>query len=73
MVMMGRRYKDIDLLAANTVFVVMFGAGSTVGPTLGGAAMDVWDPHGMIATVAAACLAFLPFVLRRGYDKPPAP
>ncbi len=65
MVMMGRRYKNIDLLAANTVFVVMFGLGSTMGPSVGGAAMDLWDPHGMVAVVVIVCLAYLPFAARR--------
>lgn len=63
MVLLGRRYSGADLLTANTVFVVMFGLGSTTGPTIGGAAMDAWDPHGMVATVAAACAIYLIFLL----------
>ncbi|MSP83695.1 MAG: MFS transporter [Alphaproteobacteria bacterium] len=63
MMLMGQRYGGIDLVAANSVFVVMFGAGSMVGPLAGGAAMDLWDPHGMVAAMVVACLAFLPFIL----------
>lgn len=65
MVMMGKRYRDIDLLGANSVFVVMFGIGSSLGPTIGGTAMDVWDPHGMVVVMALAGLLFLPFAARR--------
>jgi MFS family permease len=65
MVLLGRRYDGPDLLTANTVFVVMFGLGSTVGPTIGGAAMDAWDPHGMVAVVAMVCVIYLIFLLFR--------
>jgi len=65
MVLLGRRYDGPDLLTANTVFVVMFGIGSTVGPTIGGAAMDAWDPHGMVAVVATACTMYLVLLIFR--------
>ena len=69
MVLLGRRYDGPDLLTANTVFVVMFGLGSTIGPTVGGAAMDAWDPHGMLAAVVAACLMYLILLLFRPVER----
>jgi len=71
MVMLGERYKGPDLLAANAFFVLMFGFGSMVGPTVGGTAMDLWDPHGMPAVMALTAAIFLPFALRG--DRPPRP
>jgi MFS family permease len=70
MMMMGLRYQGMDLVAANAVFVVMFGLGSMAGPMVGGAAMDLWDPHGMVATIAVACAAYLPLALF-GRDRRP--
>jgi MFS family permease len=64
MVMLGERYQGPDLLAANAFFVLMFGFGSMVGPTIGGIAMDLWDPHGMPAVMALISAIFLPFALR---------
>jgi MFS family permease len=69
MVLLGRRYRGTDLLTANTVFVVMFGLGSTTGPTVGGAAMDLWNPHGMVATVVAACVIYLIFLSFRPAER----
>ncbi len=59
MVLMGQRYTGADLIGANGMFVVMFGLGSMVGPAVGGAAMDLWNPHGMVAVVALVCAAYL--------------
>ncbi|MGH6719355.1 MAG: MFS transporter [Alphaproteobacteria bacterium] len=59
MVLMGQRYTGADLIGASGMFAVMFGLGSMVGPVAGGAAMDLWDPHGMVAVVALVCASYL--------------
>jgi MFS family permease len=51
--MIGDRFRGSDLLNANAGLVIAYGAGAFVGPILGGAAMDLWNPHGIIVILAA--------------------
>jgi MFS family permease len=54
--MLGRAFTKEELPSANTTFTMFWEFGAFVGPLLGGAAMWLWDPHGMIAVSAAAGL-----------------
>jgi hypothetical protein len=38
---------------------VLYELGSVTGPVIGGAAMDVMGPHGMLVMVGGAALGFL--------------
>ncbi|MDP6705062.1 MAG: MFS transporter [Alphaproteobacteria bacterium] len=74
MAILGQRFRGDDLITANAAFGVLWGVGSLAGPALGGAAMDLWDPHGLPATLAVASALFLVVALvrhagrgRRGY------
>lgn len=55
--LLGESFPAAELAAANTVFVMVYSAGGVVGPGLGGLAMDVWRPSGLVFYVSAA--AFL--------------
>lgn len=57
--LLGERFKGADLAAANAAFVLMFAVGSLGGPPLAGAAMDVWNPHGLAIAMAAICGIYL--------------
>ncbi|HEX4112156.1 MAG TPA: MFS transporter [Stellaceae bacterium] len=57
--MIGDRFRDSDLLNANAGLVIAYGAGAFIGPILGGAAMDLWNPHGIIVILAAMFAALL--------------
>jgi MFS family permease len=46
--MVGDRFRDGDLVAANAAMVMAYGLGSLTGPTLAGAAMDAWDSEGLL-------------------------
>ena len=50
--LLGARFKGADLAAANGAFVMMYSLGALIGPPLSGAAMDLWDPHGLIVAMA---------------------
>lgn len=63
LVMIGARFKGADLAAASALFGVMWGAGSTLGPQVGGLAYDHLPPHGMALALSALCIATLPFPL----------
>ncbi len=39
--------------------------GGAIGPALGGAAMDLWDPHGLPLAVAGTLAGFLLFAASR--------
>jgi len=64
--MLGERVPTGQLAVANAGFLVSYELGATVGPVLGGAAMDLWRPHGLAVLVAGVGVGFAVLVLRRG-------
>jgi MFS family permease len=71
--LIGDRFRGADLLNANAGLVIAYGTGAMIGPILGGASMDAWNPHG-IAVMLAAMFAVLLFVTWwRGGIAPPIP
>ena len=65
--MAGARFRGAELVTANAALIVAYGLGSLAGPTLGGIAMDLWNPHGLIATFALLFAAF--FALTVGWRR----
>ncbi len=61
LILLGERFQGADLASATTVFGVMWGLGSIVGPPLGGQGMELWLPHGLPLIVGILYLAYLPF------------
>ena len=57
--LLGEVYPPRDLVGANTVFVMVYCVGGTIGPALGGLAMDLWRPLGLVVFVSAAALLLL--------------
>lgn len=57
--LLGERFKGANLASANAAFVMMFSLGALVGPPLAGAAMDVWNPHGLIVAMAGLCAFYV--------------
>lgn len=62
--MLGGQVPASRLAVANGAFLVSYETGATVGPVLGGAAMDVWAPHGLAVLVVAVGLGFAVLVTR---------
>jgi MFS family permease len=54
--LLGESYPQAKLADANTVFVVVYCAGGIVGPSLGGFAMDLWRPDGLLVFLSCAPL-----------------
>ncbi len=69
----GDRFRGADLLNANAGLVIAYGIGALVGPILGGAAMDAWNPHGIAALLAAMFGALLIMTWWRGGIARPIP
>lgn len=64
LVIIGEQFKGADLAAASALFGVMWGAGTVVGPQLGGVAYDQFPPHGIPLSLGLLTLLLLPFPLR---------
>jgi MFS family permease len=65
--LLGQRFAARDLAVANAAFILAYDLGGVAGPVLGGAALDLWDPHGLPLSVGLALIAFLLFAaVRRG-------
>jgi hypothetical protein len=54
--MLGRAFTKEELPSANTTFTLFWELGAFIGPLLAGAAMAVWNPHGMIVVSVIAGL-----------------
>jgi MFS family permease len=61
LVIIGEQFKGADLAAASALFGVMWGAGTVVGPQLGGFAYDQFPPHGIPLSLAVLTGLLLPF------------
>jgi MFS family permease len=49
---LGSRYRGSDLASANSAYAILYAAGTMAGPALGGVAMDLWNPHGLVLVLA---------------------
>jgi MFS family permease len=63
MVIIGEQFKGADLAAASALYGLMFGAGSILGPAVGGVVRDTLPPHGLPLSIAVMYAVFLPFPL----------
>jgi MFS family permease len=71
--LLGDMFGEHDLAAANTAFVMAYCAGGVLGPTLGGVAMDLWMPTGLLVYVSGAALVILAALIRDHLRKRSAP
>ncbi len=65
--LVGERFKGVELASANAAYVMLYAIGLLAGPAVEGAALDAWNPHGLMAVLAAISLIYLAFLtVRRG-------
>lgn len=57
--MVGDRFQGGEMVTANAAMIVAYGIGSLIGPTLGGSAMDAWNPNGLLGLFVALFACFL--------------
>jgi MFS family permease len=57
--LMGERVRIGDLATANAAFIFAYGVGSLIGPPVAGAAMDGFDPHGLMIAFAVFAALYL--------------
>jgi len=56
---LGARFRGGELAAANSAFAIIYATGTMVGPSLGGLAMDLWNPHGLVVVLALIPAVFV--------------
>jgi MFS family permease len=61
LVIVGQQFKGADLAAASALFGVMWGAGTVLGPQLGGLAYEHLQPHGIPLSLSVLTVMLLPF------------
>lgn len=57
--MAGARFRGADLIGINAAIIIAYGAGSLLGPSLGGLAMDLRNPEGLPAAFVLLFAVFL--------------
>jgi MFS family permease len=55
----GARFRGAELVSANAAIIIAYGLGSLLGPSLGGVAMDFWNPNGLMLAFALLFALFL--------------
>ncbi len=71
MILAGQWFSGVELATAMAAFGVFWGVGAFVGPMVGGASMDLWDPYGLPLTLVIVAGVFVVFSqLRRFYHLP---
>lgn len=67
--MAGDRFRGSEMVAANAAMIMAYGVGSLVGPPLGGLAMDLRNPNGLLGLFVALFALFLLVTLLARSDR----
>ena len=62
---LGETFKGADLAGANAAYVMSYSLGLLVGPSLEGAALDTWNPNGLMLALGAIAAAYALFLTVR--------
>lgn len=63
--LLGEKLQGGAIAAANAAFIFAYGLGSLVGPPAAGAAMDSWDPYGLMIVLSLTSALYLIMLLPR--------
>lgn len=61
--LLGERFKGPDLASANAGFIMSYCTGLLAGPAVEGAALDAWNPHGLVVVLGAICAAYAGYLM----------
>jgi MFS family permease len=61
----GMRFQGGALAGANAAYTTLYGTGALIGPFVGGVAMDIWDPNGLMVVFFVLTGAYALFVFGR--------
>jgi len=71
--MLGRAFGVNELSGASTAFSMAFNIGALSGPVVAGAAMQIWNPHGMLAVIGGAGAGVAIMAVRLADARQPRP
>lgn len=66
---LGAEFKGTQLAGANATFVIMYSMGMLAGPPVMGLGIDLWNPHGLPASIAALFGIYTLIVARRMWTR----
>ena len=69
--LLGESFTARELADANALFVMVYCAGGVVGPTVGGLAMDLWNPNGLVVFLSGAASLLAVGILAEARRNPP--
>jgi MFS family permease len=69
--MAGERFSASELVTANAAMIIAYGLGAFVGPAVGGVAMDLWNPAGLLALLTLLFAALTALSLAQGGARDP--
>lgn len=61
--LLGERFKGPDLASANAGFIMSYCTGLLAGPALEGAALDAWNPQGLLVALGAISAVYAGYLL----------
>jgi hypothetical protein len=62
---LGERFQGDTLASANAGFILLYCLGLLIGPAGEGAALDAWNPHGLMVVLGAISAVYTGFLLFR--------
>lgn len=75
--LLGEQFRGAELARANAGFVMAYSVGLLLAPPLEGAALDAWNPHGLLAVLGGISGAYVLFLMWQARRDPaltsPAP
>jgi len=63
MILLGQRFRGVELASASVLFTGMWGAGTMLGPAIVGAGMDLLGDNSLPYLIAAVYACYLPVYL----------
>ncbi len=63
--LVGQRFKKDELAGANATFIFTYELGTLAGPIVGGLAISLWNPNGLLAVTVSAGVLFALFTTAR--------
>ena len=71
--LLGRTFTVDEPSGASRAFTMAFGIGALFGPIVAGAAMQIWNPHGMLVAIGGAGAGVVLAAVRFANAKQPSP
>lgn len=70
---LGASFRGAALASANSAYAILYALGTMMGPAMGGLAMDIWNPNGLVLVLALIPAVFVALTVYRAatFPRPP--